>query len=102
MKDKAFARNTGHFDIEIELAGSEGLECRKVDSINFQESFRILRLSPCYRALRSMLKQLDLLKYWKQNTAFDFAPSEGLDGMKVDNIKPQMDPFVFPVGLCTS
>ena len=26
----------------------------------------------------------------------DFAGSEGLEGMKVGNIKPQVDPFVFP------
>ena len=43
-----------------------------------------------------VLTQLDLLKYWKENTAFDLAASE------VVNIKPQVDPFVFPVGLSTS
>ena len=32
----------------------------------------------------------------------DMADPEGWEGMKVDNIKPQVDPFVFPVGLSTS
>ena len=30
---------------------------------------------------------------------FDLAGSEGLDGMKLVNIKPQVGPFVFPVCL---
>ena len=29
----------------------------------------------------------------------DMADPEGWEGMKVDNIKPQVDPFVFPVGV---
>ena len=32
----------------------------------------------------------------------DFAGSEGLDGVKVVNIKPHVDPFVFPVVLSLS
>ena len=44
----AFVGNTGHFGYEIDPVVSEGLECKKVDTISFQESFRLLRWSLCY------------------------------------------------------
>ena len=39
---------------------------------------------------------------YNKNMAFDMAGSEGLNGMKFGNIKLQVVPFVFPVGLSTS
>ena len=36
LKNNAFFGDTGHFDKEIDLAGSEGLEGMKVDSLKPQ------------------------------------------------------------------
>ena len=58
-------------------------------------------IAPCqptvFLKVVGVLTQLDLLKYWKENTMFDLAGSEGVDGMKVVNIKLQVDLFVFPL-----
>ena len=43
----------------------------------------------CDRALRSMLTQLDLLKFWQGNTAFDLAGSEGLNGRRHESRQHQ-------------
>ena len=53
LKNNAFVGNTGHFDDEIGLADSEGLEGMKVDNIKPQKIsrlshvFRILGHAPC-------------------------------------------------------
>ena len=39
---------------------------------------------------------------WNVLGQFDFAGSEGVDGMKLVNMKSQVDPFVFPVALSIS
>ena len=39
LKNNAFVGNTGHFDNEIDLAGSEGLECMKSTTTSLRRSF---------------------------------------------------------------
>ena len=48
-KTNAFVGNTGHFDDEIDLAGSEGSEGTKIDNIKPQVSSRLLHRSRCDR-----------------------------------------------------
>ena len=43
LKNNAFFGSTGHFDKEIDLAGSEGLEDMNVDSLKPQNIFLSLR-----------------------------------------------------------
>ena len=39
LKNTAFVGNTGHFDNEINLSGSKGLDGMKVDDIELQKFF---------------------------------------------------------------
>ena len=79
---------------KIGLTGSEGLG-RESQQQASEDRF-------VFPVRHGMLTQLDLCKYWKENTVFDLAGSKSLDNMKVVNFKPQVGPFVFPGGLFAS
>ena len=80
LKNNAVFGNTGHSDNNIDLAGSKGLECRKVDNVVtvlscwFQADCGIyLRGHPSFEVSYSftdqVLARLDFLRYWKVNEA---------------------------------
>ena len=43
-----FVRNNGHFNDEIDFAGSEGLECRKVDNVVWNSSSLLVTVNSCW------------------------------------------------------
>ena len=101
--------NCGPYEVAEELRvrwrhGSLGYKIGLTDSerLGHESQQQALEDRFVFPVRHRVLTQLDLLKFWKENTLVDLAGSESLDGMKVVNFKPQVFPFVFPVGLFTS
>ena len=110
----AFVGNTGHFDNEMDFAGSEGWKAWESTSSSLRRSFFLLGWSRCRAGLRPTRTTCNfniiILDHMKQVTnnafvrnvehfdnAIDLARVESLESLKVDNIEPQKF-FLFPVG----
>ena len=74
LKNSAFVGNTGHFDNEIDLAGSEGLEGMELDNIKPQQIVSSSRWSQRDRSALLMLcsftyqwpAKFDLLRFGRK------------------------------------
>merc|ERR1719277_1516437 len=120
MKNNAIIGNIGHFDNEIDMAGLEGMEGIKVENIKPQVDrfvfpdrhgrpgghgghqggehqaaggpLRFPRSTwPAWRAWRASRWRTSSRRWTASFSPIDMAGLEGMEGIKVENIKPQVD-----------
>ena len=83
-------------------ACTDGLQVVSIESaVSANDSFAS---STCNFNISTLdhMKKLRYNAFVRNIEHFGTRSTEGLEGMKVDNIEPQVDPFVFPVGLSIS
>ena len=98
LKNKAFGRDFEHSGNEIDLASLKGWKDREVDNVKSQEMVLVFPLGrSVFFVVSGTSSSVDGVVVGSAGHEIDLAGSEGLDGTKVDIIKPQVDRFVFPV-----
>ena len=98
LKNKAFGRDFEHSGNEFDLASLNGWEDREADNVKSQEIVWVFPLGRCvFFVVSGTSSSVNGAVVGSAGHMIDLTGSEGLDGTKVDIIKPQVDCFVFPV-----